>query len=314
MTAVYFDSPLSDEERRHKLFGGDLFVYSPTACSMALTAFARELAERAFAPHFPPDAQHHLTGPEYVGVLAGLKPSFINHPRSKELVRGILTELGVDAAQTYFDVPRLRTMTSEYLNAGLTLQFESHRDTWFSAPMSQLNFWLPVYEVEEANVMAFHPRYFSTGVRNSSRDYDYADWVAHGRTAAAQQVELETRKQPEIEQEIEREPDIRVITPPGGILLFSGAQLHATVPNTSGRTRFSIDFRAVNRRDVEERAGAPNVDSECTGTTLGDFLRATDLAPLPPELAAPGTTELTAPGPVRPVRPAPRRRPSGARN
>jgi hypothetical protein len=284
MTVLYIDSPSSDPERRRKLFAGDLFVYSSTPCARQLVDFARALAEAAFAPYAPPEAQHHLSGPAYVAVLAGLKPTFINHPRSAELVRGLLAELGADPAQTYFDVPRLRTMTSDYLNAGLTLQFAPHRDTWFSAPMCQLNFWLPVYDVEETNVMAFHPPYFATGVRNSSRDYRYADWVAHGRTAAAEQIEAETRKQPELEQEIDRAHDLRVITPPGGVLIFSGAQLHATVPNTSGRTRFSIDFRVVDRRDVAQRVGAVNVDSACTGTTLGDFRRATDLAGLPAEL------------------------------
>ncbi|MBE1484712.1 phytanoyl-CoA dioxygenase family protein [Plantactinospora soyae] len=284
VTVLHFDSPMSDDERRQRLFAGDLFVYSPTPHSMALVAFARQMVETAFVPHFPPEAQHHLAGPDYVRVLADLKPRFINHPRSAELVRGMLSDLGADPAQTYFDVPRLRTMTSEYLNAGLTLQFESHRDTWFSAPMSQLNFWMPVYDVAESNVMAFHPRYFDTGIPNSSRDYNYAEWVAHGRTSAAQQVHAETRRQPAIERDLEPEPDLRVVTPPGGVLLFSGAQLHSTVPNTSGRTRFSIDFRAVNLRDVQARAGARNVDSECTGTTLGDFRRATDLAPLPADL------------------------------
>lgn len=284
MTVIYFDSPISDEERRRKLFAGDLFVYSPTPHSLELRDFAREMAEEAFAPYFPPDAQHHLAGQAYVDVLAKLKPTFINHPRSKKLVAGILGDLGIDLEQAYLDVPRLRTMTSEYLNAGLTLQFESHRDTWFSAPFSQTNYWIPVYDVEETNAMAFHPRYFSEGVRNSSRIYNYAEWVANSRAAAATQVEAETRKQPEAEQEIEREPDVRVITPPGGILIFSGAQLHTTVPNTSGKTRFSIDFRVVNRQDVETHAGAANVDSECTGTNLGDFLRATDLETLPGEL------------------------------
>jgi hypothetical protein len=220
----------------------------------------------------------------YVDVLAKLKPTFINHPRSKELVAGILADLRVDLDEAYLDVPRLRTMTSDYLNAGLTLQFESHRDTWFSAPFSQINYWIPVYDIAETNAMAFHPRYFTEPVRNSSRDYNYAAWVAQGRSAAASQVEKETRKQPEAEQEIEREPDIRVITPPGGVLIFSGAQLHTTVPNTSGKTRFSIDFRVVNRRDVEVHEGAANVDSECTGTNLGDFLRAADLERLPSEL------------------------------
>lgn len=280
MTVLYFDAPMPDEERRSRLYAGDLFVYPASPHSMALVAFAREMIERAFAPHPPELAQHHLDGPEYVAILARLKPDFINHPRSIDLVRGIVADLGADPAETYVDVPRLRTMTSDYLNAGLTLQFSPHRDTWFSAPMAQLNVWLPIYEVAADNVMAFHPAYFSTPVRNSSRHYDYADWVATGRVAAAQQVETETRPQPRLEEEVPLEPDLRVITPPSGLLIFSGAQLHTTVPNTSGRTRFSIDFRLVNGRDVACGVGARNVDSACSGTTLGDFRRVSDLAPL----------------------------------
>ena len=314
MTVLYVDSTLSDDQRRRRLFGGDLFVFSPTPHSARLVAFARELAEQAFAPHFPPDAQQHLAGTDYVAVLADLKPTFINHPRCKDLVRDLLGDLGADLSRTYFDVPRLRTMTSDYLNAGLTLQFDPHRDTWFSAPMAQLNFWIPVYEVEESNVMAFQQRYFGTGVCNSSGDYDYAEWVRHGRFAAASQVTAETRRQPRAEQEIEGEPDLRVVTPPGGILTFSGAQLHSTVPNTSGRTRFSIDFRVVHLDDIRTGAGAPNVDSDCRGSCLGDFLRAADLAPLPAELvdsyaAGPGQPVASVPAQARPVPPGPRPRP-----
>jgi hypothetical protein len=53
------------------------------------------------------------------------------------------------------------------------------------------------------------------------------------------------------------------------------------VPNDSGKTRFSIDFRTVNADDVAAQRGAPNVDSACTGTTMGDYLRGTDLMHLP---------------------------------
>src|SRR6185369_12255901 len=183
-------------------------------------------------------------------------------------------------------VPRLRTMTSQFLNAGLTYQFHSHRDTWFSAPMCQVNWWLPVYEVHESNVMAFHPRYFSEPVRNSSSDYNYGEWVRTGRRAAAAQVAVETRPQPQAQEPIDPQPETRILPKVGGLLLFSGAQLHTTITNTSGRTRFSIDFRTVERSDVEDHRGAPNVDSHCTGTTLGDFLRATDYAHLPSELVA----------------------------
>ena len=54
-----------------------------------------------------------------------------------------------------------------------------------------------------------------------------------------------------------------------------------TVPNTSNVTRYSIDFRTVHLDDVLKRKGAPNVDSACTGTTMGDYLRGTDLSHLP---------------------------------
>jgi hypothetical protein len=60
--------------------------------------------------------------------------------------------------------------------------------------------------------------------------------------------------------------------------------LHGSLANTSGRTRFSIDFRVVNVDDLVAGLGAPNVDAKCTGTALRDFMRATDHARLPEDL------------------------------
>jgi hypothetical protein len=92
--------------------------------------------------------------------------------------------------------------------------------------------------------------------------------------------------QPRAEEPLELDSQIRIVTPVGGILVFSGAHMHSTVGNTTGRTRFSIDFRTVNVDDAWEMRGAPNVDSMCTGTTMNDYLRGTDLAHIPPELVA----------------------------
>ena len=47
---------------------------------------------------------------------------------------------------------------------------------------------------------------------------------------------------------------------PGDMLCFSGAHLHASVPNTSGRARFSVETRTVNIDDMHNDRGAPNVD------------------------------------------------------
>ena len=287
MPAIYTDPALSEEQRRHKLYGGDLLVYSAGDSATRLSHLARELSEAAFAPHDPELAQESMPPERYVEILAELKPTFIHHPEAKKLIAGVLSESGCDIQRTYFDVPRLRTMAhGEYLNAGLAYQFHPHRDTWFSAPHQQLNWWLPVYRIESENSMAFHPQYFDTPVRNSSADYDYEAWNKTGRQQAAKQVKRETRKQPQPEEPLELAPDVRVVTPPGGVLVFSAAQLHSTVPNTTSRTRFSIDFRTVNLDDLADGVSAPNIDSECTGTTLRDFLRASDLVPLPEDIIA----------------------------
>jgi hypothetical protein len=285
MAGLYVDHTLSDDERRSRLYAGELFVYSPSESSAGICRVAREMSEEAFAPHDPEVAQESMPAEDYVQILADLKPRFIHNPRCKELIKGLLAERGCDIEKTYFDVPRLRTMAhGEYLKAGLALQFHAHRDTWFSAPYAQLNWWLPVYEVQADNCMAFHLRYFDEPIKNSSAGYDYDEWNQTGRKLAATIVKEETRKQPEAEEPIELDPQVRVVPAVGGMVIFSAAQLHSTVPNTTDRTRFSIDFRTVNIDDLESGTGARNVDAACTGTTLRDFLRASDLEPLPDEI------------------------------
>jgi hypothetical protein len=285
MGTVYIDSTVGDDLRRERLFAGELFVFSPGTNSAALCDLARGMAEEVFAPHDAPVAQDSMPAEDYAQILADLKPRFIHHPRCKELIPGMLADLGCDLERTYFDVPRLRTMAhGEYMKVGLALQFHPHRDTWFSAPFAQLNWWLPVYEIESDNSMAFHPHYFDVPVQNSSSIYDYEEWTQTGRVQAAQQIKVETRKQPEALEELELDPQVRVVSPVGGVLVFSAAHLHSTVPNTTHRTRFSIDFRTVNLDDLLEHRGAPNIDAACTGTNLGDFVRASDLEPLPEEV------------------------------
>jgi hypothetical protein len=287
MPTIFVDPALSEDERRNRLYGGDLVAFSAGTNSTKLAELARELSEAAFSPYVPEVAQESMPAEQYVEILAKLKPAFIHHPRAKEYISGMLAELGCDVEKTYFDVPRLRTMAhGEYLKAGLALQFHAHRDTWFSAPYQQLNWWLPVYGIDSENSMAFHPQYFDRPIRNSSRGYDYQVWSTTGRQQAAKQIGKETRKQPQAEEPLDLETDVRVVTPPGGTIVFSAAQLHSTVPNTTDKTRFSIDFRTVNLDDLIDGMSAPNVDAECAGTTLGDFVRASDLAPLPAEIVA----------------------------
>ncbi len=288
MNTVYFDSSVDDHVRRERLYGGNLFVFSPRPSSIALCDHARGMIEEAFGSLDPLTAQYNMPVEDYVGIIAPLKPRFIHDATTKQLVREVLRDFGCDLARTYQDVPRLRMVTSGgYLTSGVGYAHHPHRDTWYSAPMSQLNWWLPIYEFESESSMAFHPRYWSRPVRNGSSGFNYYEWNSVGRKNAAQHIKSDTRKQPHAEEPMELEPQVRPICERGGIILFSGAQMHSTVPNTSGVTRYSIDFRTVHMDEVETMGGAPNVDSACTGTSLRDFVRAGDHAPMPEHVVAP---------------------------
>lgn len=287
MNTVYVDSPADDLKRRNALYAGQLFVYSPRPSTEALCALGREMAEEAFAPHHPTVAQYHMPVEQYAAVLADLKPRFIHHPRAKQLIQALLADLGCDRDQTYFDVPRMRSATAEgYLTAGLAYAFHPHRDTWYSAPHCQLNWWLPMYEIQSDNALAFHPHYWDRPIKNGSSEYNYYKWNAESRRVAAEQIKTDTRKQPRPEEPMELNPQVRVICQPGGLIIFSAAQMHSTVPNTSSYTRFSIDFRTVHLDDVKARHGAPNIDSASTGTVLRDFLRVSDLSRIPDEFVS----------------------------
>lgn len=288
VTGVIIDPAWTDDERRHALYSGDIVVHTGSAAIEAFVGFTRGLVEEAFGGRDPETAQYSMGVEEYAAVLGALKPAFIHHPECKNHLRAILVEHGCDPELTYFDVPRLRTSTSDdYLTTGIAYAFHPHRDTWYSAPMMQLNWWLPVYDVTPDNVVAFHPAYFDRGIANGSDRYNYYAWNRDSRAIAASQIGEDTRDQPKPEEPIDLEPQIRPVPPVGGVMVFSGAQLHSSVPNSSGRTRISVDFRVVHRADVEAGRGAPNVDSHCTGTTMRDYLRIGDLARLPAEVIEP---------------------------
>src|SRR5258708_21977491 len=134
MNSVFFDPSIGDDERRGLLYGGQLFVYTAAPSATKLVDLAKELVDDAFGRRDPELAQHDMPVEEYAALLTELKPKFIHHPRAKECLQGILQELGCDLTKTYFDVPRMRTSTSEnYLTSGIAYAFHPHRDTWYSA-------------------------------------------------------------------------------------------------------------------------------------------------------------------------------------
>lgn len=284
MITVYLNRRIGDDDRRESLFGGDFYLYTDIAGADALADHAKDLIGQAFEGLDPERAQYEMDVEEFIRRVEPLKREFTNGRRTKELCQQFATDLGTDPERTYFDIPRLRVIPADqFLTAGVSYNYKAHRDMWYGHPQQLVNYWTPVFPVVGDNVMSMFTDYFDRPVKNASNQYDYDEWVARHRSTAARNTTSDTRPHPVPLEDVDSRSEIRIAGDSGDVFMFSSNHLHASAPNTSGVTRFSYDLRTINLDDVRQNRGPRNVDSGATGTTLGDFLRVGDLAPLQAE-------------------------------
>lgn len=272
---ILVDPEIRDGALRQAIYAGNLIVATRLQAVSDFVDYARDELAQLFRPHDPQHAHEHFGREEMARILGEWKPRFIHAERSQSLVRGIITQAGLPAEHTHYDVPKPRTsFPVGHLTTGVAFAFPWHRDVWYSAPAQQLNWWLPVFPAREDNSMSFDLPCFDRAVPNSSDTFDYYQNNIRRLTTAAQ-VKTEEQARPGA---LEHKPvhELAVLPAPGAVLLFSGAQLHASIPNTSGLARYSVDFRTVDARDLLAGRGAPLVDVHCTGTAIRDFRNIAD--------------------------------------
>jgi hypothetical protein len=272
---IVVDPAASGDDLRQQLYAGNLVILTRLRALNDFVEYTRDELTELFSPHDPEHVHEHIDPPEMAKILSAWKPRFIHSDRSKKLVRAVIEEAGFPAEDTHYDLPKPRTsFPVGHLTTGVAFAFPWHRDTWYSAPAQQINWWLPIFPVREDNAMSFDLASFGRAVPNSSDTFDYYQNNA-SRLTTATGVTREVQSRPGA---IDHEPDqeLVVLPAPGQVLLFSGAQLHKSIPNTSGRARFSVDFRIVYTPDLMAGRGAPLVDVYCTGTSIRDFVNVAD--------------------------------------
>jgi hypothetical protein len=287
MVTVYVDRVLDEPTRRAGIYKGDIHMQTGVPESGAIVEWARALIGEAFGDLDPQRAQFDVEIEEFVRRVGPMKSRFTNDDRTKELVRDLVIAMGSDPETTYFDLPRLRVVPCDaYLTAGVSYAYKAHRDTWYAHPPVLVNYWVPVYDCVGDNVMSMWTGYWDRPVRNSSAGFDYDRWVSEQRFKAASNIAVENRPHPLPLEPIDPVCEMRIAGNAGDIMLFSTCHLHSTAPNISGVTRFSYDLRTLDINDLIEGRGPRNPDGQATGTTVGDFLRVADLAPIEPPLTA----------------------------
>ncbi len=186
MITVYLNRRIGDDDRRESLFSGNFFLYTDIGGADALADHAKELIAEAFGGLDPERAQYEMDVEEFIRRVEPLKREFTNGQRTKELCQQFAVDLGTDPERTYFDIPRLRVIPADqFLTAGVSYNYKAHRDMWYGHPQQLVNYWTPVFPVVGENVMSMYTDYFDKPVKNGSNQYDYDEWVAKHRLAAA---------------------------------------------------------------------------------------------------------------------------------
>jgi hypothetical protein len=198
--------------------------------------------------------------------------------RIKELFRAALEHVGVDPARSYWDSIYLRLVPP--IEPGAERQVGRigfHRDTWSSNVLQQTNWWATIRPLSADRTIAFYPAYWSRPIANTSADWDL-DEIRTLRRSGKRDEDIEIV--PEPSEPVDTSSELRIVVEPGDLLCFSGAHLHATVPNVSDQTRVSVELRTVSMDDLAQGRGAPDVDGRAPKVPLEWFRSMEDGAPL----------------------------------
>ena len=258
------------------IYDGEIVLFRQPDTVCALVEFTRAFCERALNPSHP-TANH--TDKRSLEGLADLHRRYTRDEQAKQHWRTVFEDIGFDAACIAVDRLFLRfqtpqTHTRHRVNVR-TGPLPHHRDTWGSNLYSQVNWWAPVYPVTADNSMALYPAYWTRKTENTSRDYDLPCVIRRNREKGLQAVKPD-EVVPILRQSVDERKAQPVLVQPGDLIAFSGAHLHASIPNASAVTRVSLETRTILIEDTLAARGAPNIDGHSRWMAPGWFRRLCD--------------------------------------
>jgi hypothetical protein len=225
---------------------------------------------------------------EDVDAIGELQGRFRADEEVQRLFGSALRHVGVDAARTYRDSLYLRVVPPIVGGGDQVGRIGFHRDTWASNVLMQTNWWVTIRPLSADRTLAFYPRYWSRPIDNTSMEWDLDAIRARRRTGEREPLPIV----PEPTEPVDTSSELRVVIEPGDLLCFSGAHLHATVPNVSARTRCSVELRTVNVDDLERGRGAPDLDGRAPVVPLEWFHSMVDGSALSREDVGQGLSSL----------------------
>lgn len=264
--------PRDNGSVRRTVYNGSVFSVGACAESLALTKLVERIVEAEFGSEFRTVHQWAKTQ-DLQHSIRKLKDDVYMSEDIRDACETLMKSLNFTHEGVY-DPPRLRVIApSSPLDPDVVSApaYAAHRDTWYANPQSQINFWLSLHDVEQTQTFSFYPAFFKTAIENDSHKFEFDDWfekVGFGNSHLSRDAyyPMPTIGRPSADRALGFDAHC------ADVLVFSAAQLHASNINTSDVTRFSIDFRYVNREDEDNKIGAPNMDNHSLGSAMFQYV------------------------------------------
>lgn len=254
-------SALSSSGRR-EIFTGEIFDVGAPSLSK-LVSHATHMVENGFFGMDVETAHREIDAADYRARVVALRKAFNEDTGIRHLVGKLLEEWGANPDDAYFDTLKLRIAPPH--NDALTFPLAplaAHRDTWGSNLYEQINIWAPLKPVSDDNTVAVWPMLFDNFVPNDSQTWslgelrtrrtrgDLGDYPLLPTSSVVHDIGMAKKLLPEV----------------GSAAIFSGAHLHASVPNLTDVARLNFELRIVFLSDIRSGEAAPNVDGEAPET------------------------------------------------
>ncbi len=277
--AIRRDVPRDPAALRRAVYAGDVFLAPPTAASQRLVAAARAgLAEvLACAPAEIRDVPQRIENADLFARIGSLRRRLYLEAEFHDAIRDVIAAFDLDPARVAFDPLRLRVILHRgHENLLAAPVYHPHRDTWYGHPRALIAWWIPLDDLATDETFVFHPERFAVPVDNDSEIFDYGEWVRDGwelKIGWQQLAAGALARYPRAAPGVDGGRAVGFACRAGDNLVFSGAHFHATLPQLTGRTRFSLDFRIVDLDDHAAGLGAPDVDNRSRGSALRDYVQ-----------------------------------------
>ena len=132
---------------------------------------------------------------------------------------------------------------------GILKPAKAHRDTWASNVFNQINWWIPLHNVEERNSIFIAPKLFKKKVPNNSREWSFKKYLKYKDYPST----------PFTKKEINENSIIRFTLEKGDVLCFSGNHIHGSI--LGEKNRVNLETRTICSTDEKKFIIPQNIDS-----------------------------------------------------